>query len=163
MKSKILHNAVCLGREKVIDNHISTYGLSTLEKFANDSFRYIDYLFICGHFHIIKKHNISYEDKNLNKMISHIIRNKKWRNWLENYTLNGKYLIKEDRVHNFILNNTISFHKFERFDYLLKYMSINLINKHLNEYKNSNKHGYDKHKSKFLGVIRLNKLNELLA
>ena len=60
MKSKILHNAVCLGNEKVIDNHISVYGLSSLEKFANSDFRYIDYLFICGHFNIIKKYNICF-------------------------------------------------------------------------------------------------------
>jgi len=163
MKSKILHNAVCLGNEKVIDNHISVYGLSSLEKFANSDFRYIDYLFICGHFNIIKKYNISYDDKILNKMVYHIIRNKKWRNWLENYNINGKSLIEDIFIYNLILSSTIHFHKFERFNYLLKHMSIDLINKHLNEYRNSNRYDYDKHKSKFLGVIRTNKLNELLT
>ena len=42
-------------------------------------------------------------------------------------------------------------------------MSIDLINKHLNEYKNSNRYDYDKHKSKFIGVLRENKLKELLT
>jgi len=42
-------------------------------------------------------------------------------------------------------------------------MSIDLINKSLNEFKNTNKHAYEKHKNKFLGIIRTNKLNELLT
>ena len=73
MKSKILHNAVCIGNEKILENHISTYGINGIKQFANNEFRYIDYLLICGHFNLIK-HNISYEDESLKKIISHIVR-----------------------------------------------------------------------------------------